>query len=652
MLFLIMFFRFKQLKSGRVTQLIESYRDTEGVPRHHMLVSLGNYSIPARYKRQIERAIESRLRGEQLLFGPDVPAQVSSLIDDVVRRVEAGGRWRDRPRLKRKRIDEADSDCCDAPATVDGVLVDQVTHTDTTQLGVSLLGLHAWRRLGMPGTLERLGFNAAQRNAAAVSVINRLDEPCSENGLPAWVARSSLVDLLGDDVLRGGEDRFYRISDKLLANRDALEEHLRGRQAQVFELQRAILLYDLTNTHFEGACRSNPKAVRGANKQKRNDCPQVVVGMVFDQEGFELAHRTFKGNTNDGRTLLSMVETLRDVAAASDKLPSALKPVVVMDSGIATLANRKLLRAQGFSYLVNDSRPGRKKWQQHFTEDGFELVSGRESKTAVSVRAMDIETEEKDEDGTPTTVKERVVLCRSDGRLQKELAIRSKAEDKLLVDLGKLSERVAAGRLKDPAKIQRAVGRVLQRNPRVGRYYGVQVDPASEDGATRATIRWKRRDDAWSEDGNMFGCYVLRTDRRDLPAYELWQLYMTLCHAEDGFRALKSDLGLRPNYHQLEHRVDAHVFITVLAYQLQHFIRYTLRQTNGDTRSWSTLRRVLQTHCYTTVLMPTVDGNLYRLRRPGRPEAVHEQIYRQFGISTAGLPRSELVTEQQKSTTL
>lgn len=647
-----MFFRFKKLKSGRVTQLVESYRDAEGVPRHHMLVSLGNYSIPSRYKRQIERAVESRLRGEQQLFGPDVPAQVCSLIDDVVRRVEAGGRWRDRPRLKQKRTGGAGSSPGGTPVMVDGVLVDQVTHTDTTQLGVSLLGLHAWRRLGMPETLERLGFNAAQRNAAAASVINRLDEPCSENGLPAWVASSSLVDLLGDDVLRGGEDRFYRISDKLLANRDALEEHLRERQTQIFGLRRTILLYDLTNTHFEGACRSNPKAVRGANKQKRNDCPQVVVGMVFDQEGFELAHRTFKGNTSDGSTLLSMVETLRDAAAPCGRLPSTLRPLVVMDSGIATVANRKLLRDRGFSYLVNDSRPGRKKWQQHFTEDGFASVSGRESKTEVSVRAMDIETEEEDEDGTQTTVEERVVLCRSDGRLQKELAIRSKAEEKLLTDLTKLSDRVAAGRLKDQAKIQRAVGRVLQRNPRVGRYYSVQVDPASEDGATRATVRWERRDDAWSEDGNMFGCYVLRTDRRDLPAEELWQLYMTLCHAEDGFRALKSDLGLRPNYHQLEHRVDAHVFITVLAYQLLHFIRYTLRQANGDTRSWATLRRLLQTHCYTTVLMPTVDGSLYRLRRPGRPEAAHQQIYRQFAISTAGLPRSEMVTERPESTTL
>jgi transposase len=279
------------------------------------------------------------------------------------------------------------------------------------------------------------------------------------------------------------------------------------------------------------------------------------------------------------------------------------------------------------------------------------LIEGRDCRTAVAVRAMDVETEENDGDGNRTIVEERVVLCRSEGRRQKESAIRSKAEEKLLADLKALAERVGAGRLKDPAKIQRAIGRVLQKNPRVARYYAVAAEPVACEKPADFRITWQRRNDTWQDDQDMFGCYVLRTDRRDLPADELWQLYMTLCHAEDGFQALKSDLGLRPNYHQIEDRVDAHVFITVLAYHLLQFIQHKLA-CNGDTRSWFTLRRILQAHCYTTVLMPTNDGTLYRLRRPGQPETVHEEIYHQFGITTAGLPKSEVVIENEKVETL
>jgi len=501
----------------------------------------------------------------------------------------------------------------------------------------------------MPELLGQLGFNAAQRNAAAAAVVNRLDEPISENGLPIWVKASSMADLLGDDILRGGEDRFYRISDKLLVHRDALEEHLRRRQALLFNLARTILLYDLTNTHFEGLCQANPKAVRGANKQKRDDCPQIVVGLVFDENGFELVHRTFKGNTSDSRSLLDMIRELRQASTADDALAAAVKPLVIMDSGVATAANRRLLREGGFSYLVNDSRPGRKKWHEEFAKSGFSPIPGRDSKAAVLVRLLDVETEEDGDNGEKRILQERLVLCRSEGRREKELAIRSNAEERLLQAFAALEKRIRERRLKDPAKIQRAVGRVLQKNPRVARYYSVTVENQSGPSATENPPRliWRRHDEDWQSAEELLGCYVLRTDRRDLPAAELWQLYMTLCHAEDGFQALKCDLGLRPNYHQLEDRVDAHVFITVLAYHLLRYIEHTLSLT-GDTRNWLTIRRILQTHCYTTILMPTSDGKLYRLRRAGEPEACQQDIYRHFNLTTARLPSSELVINQDQ----
>ena len=135
---------------------------------------------------------------------------------------------------------------------------------------------------------------------------------------------------------------------------------------------------------------------------------------------------------------------------------------------------------------------------------------------------------------------------------------------------------------------------------------------------------------------------MLRTDRQNLSGPELWSLYMGLTKAEEGFRALKSSLGLRPNYHQLEGRVEGHVFLTVLAYHLLRWVLHTLEDAR-ENRSWETLRTILQTHCYTTILLPTRSGQTYRLRRAGQPEECQKAIYRALGIQWDKLPRTKVV---------
>ena len=305
-----------------------------------------------------------------------------------------------------------------------------------------------------------------QCKAAAASVINRLVDPVTENFLTCnWLENSSLPDLLGQEILQGYHERFYRVSDKLYGHRDAIEKHLRKAQAQHFNLSRTVLLYDLTNTHFEGACKLNPKAKRGRNKQKRHDCPQVVVGMVVDEFGFELAHKTFAGNQNDAKSLVEMVSTLRKMLKEDGSLSSPLTPLVVVDSGVATKANLKVLRAAGYKYLVNDSRRGRKAYQEQFTDGkGFATVSGRMKndieRPPVEVKVIVEKHKEKEtskiqlEDGSTEErereieITENVVLCRSEARREKEAAILSKTEERFVDKLQALAERVQKGQLK------------------------------------------------------------------------------------------------------------------------------------------------------------------------------------------------------------
>jgi len=500
-----------------------------------------------------------------------------------------------------------------------------------------------------------------QRKAAAVSVVSRLVEPQSELGMASYLHQTALPELVGEASLGWSKDRFYRVSDKLIRNKEAIESHIRKQQRELFSLSRSVFLYDLTNTYFEGSALENPKAKRGNSKHKRSDCPQVVVGMVFDQNGFEVGHEIFEGNRNDSKTLLEMVKKLDQTVEEEASLFTGAKPTVIMDAGVATRKNLKLLREEGYSYLVNDSRRGRKKYLEEFQkEDEFEIVEGRKGKSEVKVRKLkdplarpQSDKPAEGEDGEGEWTGDHLVLCKSAARRKKELAIISKSEEKFIAAVHALEKRVREGRLKDPAKIDEAIGRVKSKHPRVARYYEVkrtqreQAETAKKE--SRFQISWQRTDGTQSEDDDLLGCYVLRTDRDELDAGEFWKLYITLTRAEDGFQALKSDLGLRPNHHRIEERVDGHIFITVLAYHLLQMIMYVLRGA-GDTRSWRTIKHVLQPHCYSTLIIPTESGETHRIRKAGLPDTTQRAIYETLKTDYSNLPVTKTHTKTPSRT--
>ena len=676
-----MFFRTKSSPSGQCVQLLKAYRNAQGAPRQRVVISLGDASIGEAERRAVAAAVERSLYGQTELLPPEHSPEVRRWIDRILKEIEREGRWRPAPAAS------AGVGAGAVGETLDGVVLAEVGHTHTAPLGPSLVGLAAWNRLGMPGLLERLGFNAAQREAAAITVIHRLASPGSERSLVEWLPDSSLPELMGVKVTAAGKDRFYRVSDKLLARQAAIEQHLRDWQGRLFGGDRTILLYDLTNSYFEGEAERNPKAKRGNSKEKRGDCPQIVVGMVFDRRGFELAHKVFAGNQSDGKSLVAMIEELQALIPAGELPPPRTRPLVIVDAGVATRKNLQLLQEHKLGYLVNDSRRGRGRYREAFLEEEqFKTIAGREGKAPVKVRLIrdpegprsQAAAKTPSEAATATPVAspkppvpagasgagdgavaaqsaptsaeapaeaDYLILCKSQGRRDKELAIRTQAEARYEEALKKLAERVGHGKLRALEKAQRAVGRVQQRHPRVQRYY--QVDLQTEGALS---LSWRRQEQDYKADEELLGCYVLRTDQPAEAAEEVWELYTTLSKAEDGFKALKSDLGLRPNYHQKELRVDGHVFISVLAYHLLWYILETLGE-RGVHWSWETIKRVLQTHCYTTILLPTRGGKLYRVRKAGQPEECQAAIYRKLKIEWNNLPCTKVVAEREKAAT-
>lgn len=605
-----MFFREKNTSKESVLQLVESHRTADGKVRQRIVASLGGCRVPDELRKSVAIEVTHRMAGYQR-FLPEDPA-VSHWTRLVLDRIASSGEL---PKAGRVESDELPSG---RTATV---FVDDVAHEDGVELGPHLVLLHAWSALGLDEYLSAHRFSPEHLATAKVSVLNRLIEPCSENELVNWAATTALGDLLKVQPGAWGEDRFYRISDKLLSVGKGLEAHLRDRERDLFNLDRTILLYDLTNSYFEGAASGNELAKRSVNsKESRSDCPLISVGVVLDAQGFVITHKVFAGNVSDCRTLLGAVSELESIAG------EGTKPVVVVDGGMATGENLRRLKENGYDYIVNGKRQARAKFAADFLDrESFTRVEGRpedKSRQPVFVRRL--------ERGDET-----VVLCRSDGRRDKEDAIQDGAERKLVEGLEALEARIMREdpRLKldaGPATVNRAIGGLLARTTRASKLYCVQYDHENR------RLNWTRREEEWSRNRQLHGCYHLRSTL-DLSDQEIWKTYVMLTRVEDAFRSMKTDLGLRPFHHHLDRRCRGHVWITILAYHLLRWTEHSLHLA-GYEGTWRTIRRKLQTHCYATLVVPTADDLEHHSRKPGRPNDVQKLIYTLLGVDWKALP--------------
>ena len=402
------------------------------------MISLGNPDIPKEYWKEIANLVDGRLYQRPKLFELFPPEgdreEIQEWADTIVRRIELQGKWQSLSAYRKqkepgkepeKKGPESANPVQAEPvpdvhpeSVIDGVLIDRVSHQSTAMLGPVLVDLSAWNQLDTDGCLKNLGVSEPWIKSALVSIINRLTDPVSEHRLPQWVASTALPELLEDDLLQSGKDRYYRASDTLLSHRDAITRHLRRKTQELFSLERTICLYDLTNTYFEGEAGKNPKAKRGKSKEKRNDCPQIVVGMVLDENGFELAHKVYEGNRSDSTTVPDMVRQLKEMVMDNpEDLSSQVLPTVIMDGGLSGSDNLQAVREAGFHYLVNDSRRGRKRHRDAFREkEGFSEVTGRGKRvTPVWVKPL-----------TDPETGDQLLLCHSDQRGEKEKAMLSR----------------------------------------------------------------------------------------------------------------------------------------------------------------------------------------------------------------------------------
>ena len=490
------------------------------------------------------------------------------------------------------------------PTDVQPVDVDSLRLVRPRSVGVEQVGLWALEQLGLPALLAALGVNGALRAAAAGAIVGRLACPASERATHRWLqARSGVGELLGVDFETVSAMQLYRASDALVKHREAIEAHLFEQAMGLFDLQPTVTLYDLTNTYFEGEASEQPQARRGHSKEKRSDCPLLTLGLMLDASGFVRRSQVFSGNVREHRTLAGMLAALQAPAGA----------LVVMDRGVATDDCITWLREHGYRYLVV-SRERRRQF---------------DADAAVSIQTQSKQTVHlhKVVSGDPDEVR---LYCYSEERAEKERGIVERFAARFEAALTKLNDGLSRPRThKRLDQVWKRIGRLKAQHSRVAAHYQIGVT-AEETGAKAIAVSWTRR----PQDGSMAthpGVYCLRSNETDWDEGTLWRTYTTLTDVEAVFRALKSELGLRPIYHHKPRRADGHLFITVIAYQLVQVIRTRLR-AHGEHANWTTLRRILEGQQRVTATFRRPDGRTLHVRTATQAEPAQQALYDALGV--------------------
>jgi transposase len=493
---------------------------------------------------------------------------------------------------------------------------DQIRLERGRRFGDVWLGWRLWRALELDRFCSEHLIEGRERvpwsALAAILVIARLCEPASELHIAEdWYRRTALDDLLGVPAERINDDRLYRALDRLLPHKGALEGHLKERLGALFELDYELLLYDVTSTYFEGQAERNGLARRGYSRDHRPDCKQVCIALVVTREGIPLGYEVFAGNRAD-------VTTVEEIVTTMERRYGQARRVWVMDRGMMSAENIAWLQNSQRHYLIGTSKSELKKFASQLADrrDWLQVREGVEAKVCAGP------------DGSET-----FLLVRSAERQQKEQAMHSRFCERIETAVARLQRRIERAQNPiDRSATERQIGRLLGRNSRAAARYAIRLvdDPAVPAGLRlewSAHAEW----DDWSRHSE--GCYVLRTNLRDWTSEALWRTYIQLSEAEAAFRIHKSELSIRPIWHQREDRVLAHILVCFLAYVLWKTLEQWQSRA-GLGNSPRTILHELGAIQSTDVILPTatVPQRELRLRCVVRPDRAQATLLQRLGL--------------------
>ena len=483
-----------------------------------------------------------------------------------------------------------------ATVNVSGVRVERLR-----SFGDVYLGLLLWNKLGFAGFCRDHIVSYREEVPwsimAAVLVLARFCAPSSELQIAEfWYGKTALDDMLNVPEEKINDDRLYRALDALLPHKDTLCIHLQKRYGELFGSTFDFLFYDITSTYFEGIAQGNVQAKRGYSRDSRSDCPQVCIGLVATREGLPIAFEIFDGNRVDVTTTKEMVQIMEDKYGKANR-------VWVMDRGMVSEKNLEFMRKIGARYLVGTPKSMLKKFERELLDQDWEEVQ-----PGVEVKLC------RSPEGTDDTF----VLCRSQGRKEKENAILGRFVSRLETKLNDLAHQAQIGKAKDKQKIERRIGRLLERNSRAASLFTVTVTESGTGKDLRLCIHIKKNEERHQWAMETGGSYILRTNWTESDPKTLWNTYIQLTEVEDCFRTEKHDLGMRPIFHRKQERTQAHILVCFLALTMWRTLQQWMKGSGLGTAPRKLLEELRELKSL-DVLLPTRE-KILRLRMVATPD--------------------------------
>jgi len=568
-------------------RLVESRRDPAGKVKQHTLLNLGaHYSIIEESDLPLlSQRIENIISGQQSLLPltDNLETEAQRIANLVIKKHA-------KPLIYDDKNDQVQYREVD---------IGTIENSDIKTVGSEHLAYETAKKINLIGILSECGLSEKEINSAMATIIGRLIAPGSEVSTVNYLRNNSALDeILATDFSNLHKNKLYKISDVLIKHQKEIEQKLYFKEKELFALSEIVTLYDLTNTYFEGESNGNDYGAYGHSKEKRKDCKLVTLALVLDGSGFPKKSHIFKGNIAEAGTLQSMLEKI------SDK-----KAVVVMDAGIATEANITWLNDNNYKYLVIS----RKRNQSLPDIEGVVVKDDPENKITTFLLNNDQEAE---------------LYCHSQGVEKRSGKILEKYINRFEEELKKIANGLQkkTGTKKYDIILQR-IGRIKEKYSMVARQFNIKIIADDTKGKVTA-ISWENTTEKQHKKP---GIYCIRTNQIELNNQQIWNTYRMLNDIEEAFRTLKTDLGLRPIFHQTTDRISGHIFISVLAYHILHSVRYQLKLSNIND-SWQTIMFKLSTHYRITTSLQQKNAKPIHIRKSTRANPEQLKIYRACNI--------------------
>lgn len=593
-------------------RLCESYRIGDKT-RHNTIVSLGSvpYLDTKEKKKELADRIEMLLIGNASLFLEDIDSEIETLAQFFYKKI-----------LTKKIISEdsvsfsktKDLNFIEADSKdLRSIDVNSIETEEVREIGAEWLCYQAIQQLEISSFLELQGWDKKSIQHALIHLISKAVYPCSENKSAYWIQNNSdVASLLGVESQKITRHHLYDISKKLYQLKAEIEPYLSQKTNDLFDIQDKIVLYDLTNTYFEGRKENSDLAKFGRSKEKRNDAKLISLALVTNAEGFVKYSKIYAGNISEPSTLLETIQALSTATSELDR-----KPLIVLDASFSTNENMTMLKKNGFDYL-SVTRSKLKKYTTLNTNQPNVIMKdnrGNKIECKIVLREKSKKVADRINDN------DTFLYIKSDKKALKEASMDSKYSQKFEEEIMHLSQGLSKVKgTKSIEKVSERIGRIRQKYTFASKLYEIKLE--QNQGVVTAIECVKKAVELRPEDG----VYFIRSSKKDLKEQDIWQIYNTLTEIEATFRTLKTDLSIRPIHHQTDKNTEAHIYMGVLAYQVVATIRHQLKNKNIND-SWQTILLKMSTQKSVILSMIDAENNKITIKNCSQASSDAKAIY-------------------------